>query len=78
MPVHLEHPLGRVLDDAGARVVVLVDAVAKPIKRPWPALKFLDRRANIVVRAYLAQHAEDSFVRAAVQGTERRRYSRGH
>src|SRR5437763_7098325 len=62
-----EYVVRRLLDDPGARVVVLVDAVAEAHQPPFAGLDLLDERGNVPDRADLAQHLEDRLVRAAVQ-----------
>ena len=55
------------LDDLGARIVVLVDAVAEAHQLALAFLHLLDVGGNVVFRSDLVQHAQHFFVGAAVQ-----------
>ena len=66
-PGHLEHFLGDLLDDARARIVVLIHAVAEAHQLALAVLHLLDEARDILVGADLVQHAEHFLVGAAVK-----------
>ena len=66
----------RALDDAGPWVVVLVHAVTKTHQLVLARLHRFDVARDAILGADLIQHAQDFFVRSAVQGASERR-SRG-
>src|SRR5712664_981420 len=56
-----------VLDDAGARIVILVDAMAESHELDFTGLDALDELRNLLYRADLHEHAQHFFVGAAVE-----------
>ena len=69
----LEHLVGRLLDDRGPRVVVLVDAVAEAhAAGPCPPSRSSMNAGDVVDRADLGEHADDLLVGAAVEGAVER------
>src|SRR5437879_6212954 len=67
-----------VLDDAGARIVILVDAMTKPHELDLAGFDALDEVGNFLDRADLHEHAENFFIGAAVErAVERRDGCRG-
>jgi hypothetical protein len=63
----LEHFVGRLLDDLGARVVRLVDPVAEAHRGGLRRLDALDEVGDVLHAADLVQHAADRLVGAAVE-----------
>src|SRR5207245_9767007 len=66
-PGDVEHFLGHALDDLGALVVLLVDAMAEAEQPELPMLHPLDVGRDVVLRADLPQQPEHLLVRSAVQ-----------
>jgi hypothetical protein len=73
----IEDVVRHFLDDAGARIVVLVDAVPEPHQLGFTGLYTLDELGNPLYRANFHQHAHDFFVGAAVQRAVERGDGRG-
>src|SRR5260370_1769882 len=63
----LEDFVSDVLDDAGARIVILVDAMAESHELDFTGLHALDELGNFLNRADLHEHAQKFFVGAAVE-----------
>ena len=78
LPGDLEHFVGGLLDDLGARVVGLVDAVAEAHQAAFAGLDLLDEGGDVVDAADFLQHAQHRFVGAAVQRAVERRGRAGH
>src|SRR5919108_402662 len=78
LPRDVEHLVGDPLDDLGARVVVLVDAVTEPEQPELAPLHAVDVGRDAVFRADLAQRLQDFFVGAAVQRAVQGRRGRRH
>ena len=74
----LKDVIRNLLDDAGARVIVLVDTVAKAHQPEFALLHPRHVLRHILGVADLGQHANDGLVGAAVAGTEQRRRCAGH
>src|SRR5713226_8425804 len=68
----LENFIGDVLDDAGARIVIFVDAVAKSHQLELAGLDPFDEIGNLLNRANLQEHVQDFFIGAAVEWTVKR------
>src|SRR5215831_16083480 len=62
---HVEHEIGHALDDLGAGVVRLVDAMAEAHEPAFAGLHALDETRDVVLRADLMEHLQHGFVRAA-------------
>ena len=79
-PGHLEHVLGRLLDDLRPRVEVLVHPVAEPHQPLVAVLHALDEVGNVVHAPDPPEHAQDCFVGTAVERPvercDSRRYGR--
>src|SRR5260370_38939092 len=73
----LENFVGDMFDDAGARIVILVNAVAKSHQLDFPGLDPFDEIGNLLNRANLQEHVQDFFIGAAVQRTVKRGDSGG-
>src|SRR6266853_3478085 len=73
----LEDFVSDVLDDTGARIVILVDAMAESHELDFAGFDALDEVGNFLDRANLHEHVQNFFVGAAVQrtveGRDRRR-----
>ena len=66
-PVWLEHLVGHLLDELGARIVRLVHPVAEA-HQPAPArLHLLDEARDVLLLADLVQHLQHGLVGAAVE-----------
>src|SRR5258708_35873078 len=65
------------LDDARARIVMLVDTMAEAHQLGFARLYLLDELRNFLDRADFHEHAKDFFVGAAVERTIERRNGRG-
>ena len=70
---HGEDFVGDPLDDLRARVVVLVDPVAKPHQAHFPVLHPIQKGRDLLHIADLGEHAQDRLVGPAVQGAVQRR-----
>ena len=64
-------------DDAGARIVVLVNAMTEAHQALLAGLHSLDVGRNVGNRTDIQQHPQDLFVRASVQRAVERRGGRG-
>src|SRR5260370_24171140 len=73
----LEDFVSDVLDDAGARIVILVDAMAESHELDFTGLDALDELRNLLYRADLHEHAQHFFVRAAVERSVEGSHRRG-
>ena len=73
-----EHLVGRVLDDLGPRVVVLVDAVAEAHQLALAGLHFFDIARNAVLRPDLVEHPQHFFIRPTMQRPGQRRRACRH
>jgi hypothetical protein len=62
----IENFIRHFLDDARARVVVLVNAMAKAHQLGFAGLHALDEFGNSLDRADFHEHAQHFFIRAAV------------
>ena len=60
------------LDNAGARIVVLVDAVAEAHEFPVPSLDPVNVSPNVILRTDCIEHFQDFFVGASMQRTGKR------
>jgi len=65
---HIEHVVGRVFDDAGPGVVVLVHPVAEPHQAGFPGLDRLDERVDVLVAADVVEHLHHGLVGPPVAG----------
>src|SRR5207245_11231955 len=63
----LEHFISDVLDDAGARIIIFVNAMAESYELHFTGFDALNEFGNFLNRADLHQHAQNFFVRTAVQ-----------
>src|SRR3990172_8503376 len=68
-PGYLEHLIGGPLDDRGAGVVVLVDAVTKTHEAAFAGLDPLDELRDALAVSDLGEHAEDGLVGATMEGS---------
>src|ERR1700722_8517610 len=64
---HVENFVGDVLDDAGAGIVVLVNAMAEAHQQLLACFDALDIRRDVLDGSDFNQHAEHGFIGAAVQ-----------
>ena len=65
---YLEHLIRDALDDAGARIVVLVDPVTEALQPSVSLLDSLHVVGNVLHGTDLGEHAHDRLVRSAVTG----------
>src|SRR6266481_370186 len=63
----LEDFVSDVLDDAGARIVILVNAMAEPHELDFAGFDALDEFGNFLYRADLHEHAQNFFIGAAME-----------
>src|SRR3981081_4636548 len=72
----LENFISDVLDDAGARIVILVDAMAESHELDFAGFDALDEVGNFLDRADLHEHVQNFFIGAAMERAVERGDSR--
>ena len=70
--------VGDLFDDLGARIVILIDAMAEAHQAPFAAFDFFDKLGNFFLGADLHEHPQNRFVGAAVQRSIERGGSGGN